>query len=192
MMEFCSVVCVAGACFLALFAWMRYRGLEYVIMHYRWVFVCLFLLPMSVVYDVSMYIRAWIIFRMNSAPKMHTAKVKHVQEQVRCKKTGVGNLQFNPHFLDTIFIKKGYIVHDSSGSILMAWREHIILFDKKKSCASLTGYIQKSKKRSWSYIVQLIGHIYLLVCWVVLHRKTLCTQILTVYIQIFMIFLVLL
>ncbi|KAK3089419.1 hypothetical protein FSP39_003484 [Pinctada imbricata] len=63
--------------------WARYRGVEYIIKHYRWVFVILFLLPMSVVFDLYMYIRNWIVFKMNSAPKMHDARVKYVQQQVK-------------------------------------------------------------------------------------------------------------
>lgn len=52
-------------------------------MNYRWVFVCLFLLPISVVYDVFMYIRTWLIFKLNSAPKQHDKKVQYVQQQVK-------------------------------------------------------------------------------------------------------------
>lgn len=63
--------------------WMRYKGLEYVIINYRWLFVCIFLLPVSVVYDVFMYVRNKIVFRLNSAPKQHEARVRKVQEQVR-------------------------------------------------------------------------------------------------------------
>lgn len=65
-----------------LISWARYRGLEYIIKHYRWVFVCLFLMPISVVYDVYMFIRNWIVFKLNSAPKQHAKKVKDVQRQV--------------------------------------------------------------------------------------------------------------
>lgn len=67
---------------LSVVAWIRFRGLEYVIVNYRWVFVCLFLLPVSVVYDIFMYVRHWLVFRFNSAPKQHEARVKRVQEQV--------------------------------------------------------------------------------------------------------------
>ena len=64
------------------FAWYRYRGLEYILIHYRWVFVCLFLLPLSVLFEIYLYIRTWVIFKMHSAPQMHDKKVKHVQDQV--------------------------------------------------------------------------------------------------------------
>lgn len=68
---------------LSLVTWIKYRGLEYVIKNYRWVFVCLFLLPLSVVYDLVMYVRNWVIFKLNSAPKKHTSKVNYVQKQVK-------------------------------------------------------------------------------------------------------------
>jgi len=71
-----------GAVMVSFLGWLRYRGLEYMILHYRWVFVCLFLLPLSVSYDMCMYVRTWLIFKMDSAPKMHHVKVKHVQDQV--------------------------------------------------------------------------------------------------------------
>lgn len=68
---------------LALFLlWIRVKGLDYVIVHQRWIFVCLFLLPLSVVYDVYYYVRAWIIFKMCSAPKLHDQRVRDIQRQV--------------------------------------------------------------------------------------------------------------
>lgn len=69
---------------LALFLiWIRIKGLDYVIVHQRWIFVCLFLLPLSVVYDVYYYVRAWLIFKMCSAPKLHDQRVRDIQRQVR-------------------------------------------------------------------------------------------------------------
>lgn len=67
-------------------SWVKYRGAEYVLVHYRWLFVVCFLMPLSVTYDVLFYLRNWIIFRMNSAPEKHDEKVRGVQEQV-CLKT---------------------------------------------------------------------------------------------------------
>lgn len=68
---------------LALFLiWIRIKGLDYVIVHQRWIFVCLFLLPLSVVYDVYYYARAWLIFKMCSAPKLHDQRVRDIQRQV--------------------------------------------------------------------------------------------------------------
>lgn len=87
-----SIIYVAIAAFVVLVGWIRSRGLEYVIINYRWVFVCLFLLPISVVYDIFMSVRHLVVFRLNSAPKQHDKRVKRVQEQVKqwkadgCKK----------------------------------------------------------------------------------------------------------
>ncbi|KAJ8950390.1 hypothetical protein NQ314_007929 [Rhamnusium bicolor] len=56
---------------------------EYILIHYNWIFVCLFLLPISFVFDIWMYFRNWLVFKLSSAPKQHDKKVKHVQKQVR-------------------------------------------------------------------------------------------------------------
>ncbi len=58
--------------------------LEHVIVHYRWVFV-LFLLPVSLVYDVLYYARSSLVFWMSSAPGRHPEKVAEVQRQVRAR-----------------------------------------------------------------------------------------------------------
>ncbi|XP_073449556.1 delta(24)-sterol reductase [Aquarana catesbeiana] len=63
--------------------WIKAKGFEYVIVHHRWIFVCLFLLPLSVVFDLYYYVRAWLVFKMCSAPKLHDRRVKEIQEQVR-------------------------------------------------------------------------------------------------------------
>ncbi|XP_064626464.1 delta(24)-sterol reductase-like [Lineus longissimus] len=59
------------------------QWLEYILINYRWIFVCLFLLPVSVVYDVLFYVRNWVVFKLNSAPKQHDKKVQKVQKQIR-------------------------------------------------------------------------------------------------------------
>ncbi|XP_048395469.1 delta(24)-sterol reductase isoform X2 [Stegostoma tigrinum] len=66
-----------------LLVWIRTKGVEYIIIHHRWVFVCLFLLPLSVVFDVYYYLRAWLVFKLCSAPKQHDQRVKDIQRQVR-------------------------------------------------------------------------------------------------------------
>ncbi|KAG8003430.1 Delta(24)-sterol reductase [Nibea albiflora] len=63
--------------------WIKVKGLEYVIVHQRWIFVCLFLLPLSVIFDVYYYVRAWLIFKICSAPKLHDQRVRDIQRQVR-------------------------------------------------------------------------------------------------------------
>ncbi|XP_064604727.1 delta(24)-sterol reductase-like [Liolophura sinensis] len=76
------LVCILIPALLSI-SWAKYRGLEYILMNYRWIFVCLFLLPVSVVYDVWYYLRNYIIFKLSSAPKRHDQKVQDVQRQVR-------------------------------------------------------------------------------------------------------------
>ncbi|KAG5885059.1 hypothetical protein JTB14_018289 [Gonioctena quinquepunctata] len=56
---------------------------EYILIYYRWVFVCLFLLPASFVFDIWMYIRNWLVLKLSSAPRQHNNKVKHVQNQIK-------------------------------------------------------------------------------------------------------------
>lgn len=56
---------------------------EYILIHYRWVFVCLFLLPASFFFDIWMYVRNWVVFKFSSAPKKHDSKVKFVQKQIQ-------------------------------------------------------------------------------------------------------------
>jgi len=56
---------------------------EYILINYRWVFVILFLMPISVCYDMIWYLRSYVVFKMNSAPHKHDEKVKNVQRQVQ-------------------------------------------------------------------------------------------------------------
>lgn len=56
---------------------------ENVLINYRWIFVCLFLLPASFIFDLWMYCRNYIIFRLNSAPLLHDKKVQYVQKQIQ-------------------------------------------------------------------------------------------------------------
>lgn len=57
--------------------------LEEILCNYRWIFVCLFLLPVSFVYNLFYYIRNKIIFKLSSAPRYHDSKVKKIQKEVR-------------------------------------------------------------------------------------------------------------
>lgn len=54
---------------------------EEILVNYRWIFV-LFLLPISFLYDVWTYFRNWYVFKLNTAPKKHSDKVRNVQRQV--------------------------------------------------------------------------------------------------------------
>lgn len=58
------------------------KGLEFVLIHQRWVFVCLFLLPLSLIFDIYYYVRAWVVFKLNSAPRLHEQRVRDIQKQV--------------------------------------------------------------------------------------------------------------
>lgn len=72
----------ASGLVLIFLLWIRVKGLEYVVVHQRWIFVCLFLLPLSVLFDFYYYLRAWLIFKMCSAPKLHDQRVRDIQRQV--------------------------------------------------------------------------------------------------------------
>ena len=63
-------------------SWLKYRGLEYILVNYRWIFVVFFLMPVSIAYDMFFYVRNWVVFRLNSAPHKHDEKVRDVQRQV--------------------------------------------------------------------------------------------------------------
>uniref|UniRef100_A0A1L8DZB4 Delta(24)-sterol reductase n=1 Tax=Nyssomyia neivai TaxID=330878 RepID=A0A1L8DZB4_9DIPT len=56
---------------------------EIILIDYRWVFVCFFLLPISFIYNLFYYIRNVIIFRLSSAPTAHGMKVRSIQKQVK-------------------------------------------------------------------------------------------------------------
>lgn len=55
---------------------------EYILVEYRWVIVITALLPLSLGWKVWSILRNYVVFKMNSAPKMHDKKVKGVQKQV--------------------------------------------------------------------------------------------------------------
>ncbi|XP_023619416.1 delta(24)-sterol reductase isoform X2 [Myotis lucifugus] len=72
-----------AVCALLFLLWIRVKGLEFVLIHQRWVFVCLFLLPLSLIFDIYYYVRAWVVFRLSSAPRLHGERVRDIQKQVR-------------------------------------------------------------------------------------------------------------
>ena len=57
---------------------------EHIIVHYRWIFV-MFLLPVSLCYDIYHFVRSYVVFQMNTAPSQHVEKVKSVQKQVQAR-----------------------------------------------------------------------------------------------------------
>ena len=64
--------------------------LEYLLTHHRWIFVCLFLLPISAVYKVFFYFRNKLVFWLASAPKLHNRRVRTIQQQVRAYRASEG------------------------------------------------------------------------------------------------------
>lgn len=56
---------------------------EYILVEYRWVVVVVALLPLSLLWKLYSSLRSQLVFRLNSAPRMHDRKVKDVQKQVR-------------------------------------------------------------------------------------------------------------
>lgn len=56
--------------------------MEIFLIDYRWIFVCVFLLPMSFLYNLFSYVRNVLIIQLNSAPRAHDEKVRKVQRQV--------------------------------------------------------------------------------------------------------------
>lgn len=49
---------------------------------HRGIFVTLFVLPLSLIYDLFFNIRAWIVFRYFSAPLLHKTRVEDVRSQI--------------------------------------------------------------------------------------------------------------
>lgn len=72
-----------GVGLLLLLLWARYKGIAYVLIHHRWIFVCLFLLPLSVLFDIYYQLRAWVVQKLHSAPRQHNLRVLNIQAQVR-------------------------------------------------------------------------------------------------------------
>ncbi|KOB78329.1 24-dehydrocholesterol reductase, partial [Operophtera brumata] len=48
----------------------------YILVEYRWVVVVVFLLPLSLLWKVYSTARNYVVFKLNSAPKMHDKKIK--------------------------------------------------------------------------------------------------------------------
>lgn len=52
-------------------------------MEYRWVVVMVALLPLSILWKIWSTFRNYVVFKLNSAPKMHDKKVRDVQNQIK-------------------------------------------------------------------------------------------------------------
>lgn len=78
---FSILALISAIAFPIAYVWIK--GAEYIIIKQRWIFVCLFLLPLSVLYEVFLYLRNWLAFKLYSSPQRHEQRVKKVQEQVK-------------------------------------------------------------------------------------------------------------
>lgn len=58
-------------------------SIEYVVVNYRWLFVFLFLLPATLLFELYVQLRMWIVQLSKSASKNHERKVAAIQETVR-------------------------------------------------------------------------------------------------------------
>lgn len=57
--------------------------METLLIEYRWILVCLFLLPLSFLYNVSTVLRERLVFLLKSDPKQHNSKVLRAQRQMK-------------------------------------------------------------------------------------------------------------
>ena len=70
-------------CAILLPAYVWIKGVEHIIIKQRWIFVCLFLLPLSVLYELFLSVRNWLAFKYHSSRRGHQERVKYVQEQIQ-------------------------------------------------------------------------------------------------------------
>lgn len=56
--------------------------LEIVLVDYRWIFVCFFLLPLSFLYNLFWFARNFVSICLNSGAQNHEKKLKNIQMQV--------------------------------------------------------------------------------------------------------------
>jgi len=59
------------------------RGIEYVVVEQRWIFVCLFLMPLSFIFDNWLKLRNWFVSKVCSAPKLHGKRVQSIQAEIK-------------------------------------------------------------------------------------------------------------
>eukprot|EP00121_Abeoforma_whisleri_P015786 Awhi_evm1s14519 len=50
---------------------------------HRGIFVTIVVLPISLCFDVLFQIRAWVVFKFYSAPKLHESRIANIQKQLR-------------------------------------------------------------------------------------------------------------
>ena len=52
------------------------------VIKYRWIFVCLFLLPLTFLFETYNSLRNWFAFKFLSSPKKHADRVTNIQRQI--------------------------------------------------------------------------------------------------------------
>jgi Delta24-sterol reductase len=77
----CSTVCSLLLSPLILI--LKKTLVKFIVTDHRWIVVCLFLLPLSFLFDLYWHIRNIIIFRFGKSSLNHEAKVKGIQEQLK-------------------------------------------------------------------------------------------------------------
>ncbi|KAI3383727.1 hypothetical protein SNEBB_005565 [Seison nebaliae] len=77
---------LVGICTFLCYIYYRF-GVEHLLLHYRWIFVCIFLLPLSFLFDVYTWVRESILLYVYSAPRAHKERVEYVRRQVLDWKT---------------------------------------------------------------------------------------------------------
>ena len=70
--------------------------LETLLIEYRWVLVCVFLLPLSFLYNVSTVLRERLVFLLMSDPKKHNSKVLRAQRQVKSFQAALESFSGDP------------------------------------------------------------------------------------------------
>ncbi len=75
------VIFISAALFLLAYGYII--GLERLLVEQRWIFVCFFLMPVSVIFELFLKIRNWLVFYMRSAPLLHQQRVDKVIKEVQ-------------------------------------------------------------------------------------------------------------
>ena len=59
------------------------HGPEKLLHNQRWIFVCFFLMPFSVPFELFLSFRNWLTFKWNSAPRSHRKKVEKISSDIK-------------------------------------------------------------------------------------------------------------
>jgi Delta24-sterol reductase len=74
------VVLIIGA---LIYLFGRKLFIKFIMSEQRWIFVCLFVLPLSLLFDLFWYIRNIIIFKFGNTKESHEEKVRKIQIDVK-------------------------------------------------------------------------------------------------------------